>query len=87
VIDEAQLQSLVAQQLRDAMRSLMAEVVTHRAAIERHAREAAFNRATIDKLTHEMAVLKRLKFAAKPWKSPTSSAPMDPLGAMNSAAT
>jgi transposase len=35
------------------------------AVIERHEREAAFNRATIDKLTHEMAVLKRLKFAAK----------------------
>jgi transposase len=65
VIDEAQLQSLDAQQLRDAMRSLMAEVATHRTVIERHEREAAFNRATIDKLTHEMAVLKRLKFAAK----------------------
>ena len=65
MIDEAQLQSLDAQQLRDAMRSLMAEVATHRAVIERHEREATFNRATIDKLTHEMAVLKRLKFAAK----------------------
>ncbi|MFY9510072.1 MAG: IS66 family transposase, partial [Rubrivivax sp.] len=33
--------------------------------IERHEREAAFKQATIDKLTHEMAVLKRLKFAAR----------------------
>jgi hypothetical protein len=32
--------------------------------IERHAREAAFKQALIDKLMHEMAVLKRLKFAA-----------------------
>jgi hypothetical protein len=35
------------------------------AAIERRDREIAFKQATIDKLTHEMAVLKRLKFAAK----------------------
>jgi transposase len=65
VIDEKQLQSLNAQQLREAMRSLMNEMASKSAAIERHEREAAFNRATIDKLTHEMAVLKRLKFAAK----------------------
>jgi len=36
----------------------MAEVTTQ-------SREIAFKQATIDKLTHEMAVLKRLKFAAK----------------------
>ena len=28
-------------------------------------REIAFKQATIDKITHEMAVLKRLKFAAR----------------------
>ncbi len=33
--------------------------------IERNERELAFKQATIDKLTHEMAVLKRLKFAAQ----------------------
>jgi transposase len=33
--------------------------------IQRQEREAAFKQATIDELTHEMAVLKRLKFAAK----------------------
>jgi transposase len=32
---------------------------------KRKDREIAFKQATIDKLTHEMAVLKRLKFAAK----------------------
>jgi transposase len=65
VIDEKQLQTLNAQQLREAMRSLMSEMASKSAVIERQEREAAFNRATIDKLTHEMAVLKRLKFAAK----------------------
>jgi len=65
VIDEAQLQTLGAQELREAVRVLMADLSSKSATIERHEREAAFNRATIDKLTHEMAVLKRLKFAAK----------------------
>ena len=65
VIDEAQLQTLGAQELRETVRALMADLSSKSAAIERHEREAAFNRATIDKLTHEMAVLKRLKFAAK----------------------
>ena len=32
--------------------------------LERAQREAAFKQTLIDKLTHEMAVLKRLKFAA-----------------------
>jgi hypothetical protein len=35
------------------------------AQIERKDRESAFKQATIDKITHEMAVLKRLKFAAQ----------------------
>ena len=65
MIDEAQLQTLGAQELREAVRVLMAELSSKSATIERHEREAAFNRATIDKLTHEMAVLKPLKFAAK----------------------
>ena len=45
------LDTLDAQQLRDALRAARSEV--------------AFKQAVIDKLTHEMAVLKRLKFAAK----------------------
>lgn len=45
------LDSLDAQQLREALRASRAEL--------------AFKQAVIDKLTHEMATLKRLKFAAK----------------------
>ena len=45
------LDTLDAQQLRDRLRATRAEV--------------AFKQALIDKLTHENAVLKRLKFAAQ----------------------
>jgi transposase len=45
------LDTFDAQQLRDALRAARAE--------------AAFKQAVIDKLTHENAILKRLKFAAK----------------------
>lgn len=51
MIGEAQLHELDAPQLRHVVRTLLAE--------------AAYKQATIDKLTHEMAVLKRLKFAAQ----------------------
>ena len=52
------IDTLNPEQLRQAVRSLMVVVSTR-------TRELAFKQATIDKLTHEMAVLKRLKFAAK----------------------
>lgn len=65
MIDDAQLDSLSAQQLRQAVRSLLVEVKTNSEIIERRDRDIAFKQATIDKLSHEMAVLKRLKFAAK----------------------
>ena len=58
MIDGAQIEALSAQQLREVVRSLMVDVAGQR-------NEIAFKQATIDKLTHEMAVLKRLKFAAK----------------------
>ena len=58
MIDEAQLKALDAQQLREVVRSLMGE-------LQQRDREIAFKQATIEKITHEMAVLKRLKFAAK----------------------
>ena len=58
MIDEAQLKTLDAQQLREVVRSLMSQ-------IQVRDREIAFKQATIDKITHEMAVLKRLNFAAK----------------------
>ena len=54
----ADLDTLSPDQLRDAVRALMLEVASKSA-------EVAFKQATIDKLAHEMAVLKRLKFAAK----------------------
>ena len=47
-------------QLREMVRSLHG-----RSRRGQRDREIAFKQATIDKLTHEMAVLKRLKFAAK----------------------
>ena len=58
LIDTTQLQQLDAPQLREMVRSLMGTVVAKD-------REIAFKQATIDKITHEMAVLKRLKFAAR----------------------
>jgi transposase len=71
VIDTARLNQLDAQQLREAVVCLMGKLTTQQAEISRRddeiarrAREIAFKQATIDKLTHEMAVLKRLKFAA-----------------------
>ena len=72
MIDAAQLNQLDAQQLRQVVRSLMSEMASkeaviaqHGAEIERRDREIAFKQALIDKINHEMAVLKRLKFAAK----------------------
>lgn len=58
MIDEAQIQDLDAQQLREVVRTLIADAASKDAQI-------AFKQAFIDKLTHEMAVLKRLKFAAQ----------------------
>lgn len=65
MIDATHLGQLDAQQLREAVLSLMGERASQAAEIERKDREIAFKQAVIDKITHEMAVLKRLKFAAK----------------------
>lgn len=64
-MSDAQLQDLDAGQLRQVVRSLMDEVARKSVEIERRDHEIAFKQAAIDKLTHEMAVLKRLKFTAK----------------------
>lgn len=64
MIEESQLHNLDAQQLREAVRSLMNQVAAQDAELQRRGRENAFKQATIDKLTHENATLKRLKFAA-----------------------
>jgi transposase len=58
VIADELIDTLAPQQLRQALRTAQQIVL-------RQEREVAFKQATIDKLTHEMAVLKRLKFAAK----------------------
>ncbi len=58
MIDTAELNELNAQQLRDVVQSLLGTLQARDA-------EITFKQALIDKLTHEMAVLKRLKFAAK----------------------
>ena len=65
MIDADQLNQLDAQQLRDVVRSLMGTVSTQQRQIERQDHEIAFKQALIDKINHEMAVLKRLKFAAR----------------------
>lgn len=47
------------------MLSLIETTASQSAVIQGKDRETAFKQAVIDKITHEMAVLKRLKFAAK----------------------
>ena len=65
MIDIKHLEQLNAQQLRETVLSLIETMASQSAVIERKDREIAFKQAVIDKITHEMAVLKRLKFAAK----------------------
>jgi transposase len=65
VIAEQHIDAMDPTQMREALRVLAAEVAQKNEVIARHEREAAFKQATIDKLTHENAVLKRLKFAAQ----------------------
>ena len=65
MIDATHLSQLNAQQLRETVLCLAGKMATQEVEIERKDREIAFKQAFIDKLTHEMAVLKRLKFAAQ----------------------
>ena len=65
MIDATHLDQLNAQQLRETVLSLVETMASQSAVIDRKDREIAFKQAFIDKLTHEMAVLKRLKFAAQ----------------------
>ena len=64
VIDTQQLDTLDPQQMRQALLTLMTEMAAKDELLERQTREVAFKQALVDKLTHELAVLKRLKFAA-----------------------
>ena len=64
MISTQQLQALEPQ-TRQAVLSLLTQVEQRNQAIEQRDREIAFKQALIDKLTHENALLKRLKFAAQ----------------------
>lgn len=59
-----ELDRLDSEQLRQALRAARAEMALRDELLLRREREAAFKQAVIDKLTHENAILKRLKFAA-----------------------
>ena len=51
--------------MRAALLSLMGELAERDGVIERQGQEVVFKQALIDKLTHENALLKRMKFAAQ----------------------
>jgi transposase len=63
VIAPQQLDSLDPQQMRQALLTLMAEMAAKDELLARERREVAFKQALIDKLTHELAILRRLKYA------------------------
>ncbi len=65
MIADELIDTLKPPQLRQALRSAQAQVAADIELIARQAREVTFQQATIDKLTHEVAVLRRLKYAAK----------------------
>jgi transposase len=60
-----ELDHLDPEQLRQALRAARAQAVLRDELLQRREREVAFKQAVIDKLTHENAILKRLKFAAQ----------------------
>lgn len=63
MIAPQQLDALDPLQMREALLTLMAEVAAKDELLARQEREATFRQALIDKLTHENAILKRLKYA------------------------
>ena len=64
MIADNDIDTLDPKQLRQALRAAQAQVIVKSELVARHERAVAFKQTVIDKLTHEMAVLKRLKFAA-----------------------
>jgi len=74
MISEQQLDTLEPQ-MRQVLLSLMAEIRAKDALIAQRDQEAAFKQALIDKLTHEMAVLKRMKFASTSERFASTLAP------------
>ena len=65
VITADLLDTLEPQQMRAALLSLMGELAERDGVIERQGQEVVFKQALINKLTHENALLKRMKFAAQ----------------------
>ena len=63
MISPQPIEALDPQQIRQALLSLMAEVAAKDELLARRDREVAFKQALIDKLTHENAILKRLRYA------------------------
>ena len=63
MIAPQQLDSLDLQQTRQALLTLMSEMAVKDDLLAREQREVAFKQALIDKLTHEVAILRRLKYA------------------------
>jgi transposase len=63
VIAPPQLDSLDPQQMRQALLRLVSEMAAKDELLARERREVAFKQALIDKLTHELATLRRLKYA------------------------
>ncbi len=64
MIAPQQLDTLDPQQMRQALLTLTAQMAAKDELLARKEREATFKQALIDKLTHEVAVLRRLKYAA-----------------------
>ena len=62
MVIEQQLENLSAQQLRELTTELMAQITQREQAIASKDRELHYRQSKIDKLTHEIAVLKRNKF-------------------------
>ena len=65
MVDLDPLEALDAQQLRELARGLMTQLHGMDAQLQAKDREIHFKQTKIDQLTHEMAVLKRWKFAAR----------------------
>jgi transposase len=62
MVNAEQLEGLSAQQLRELTSGLMAQIAQREQAIASKDREIVYRQAKIDKLTHEIAVLKRNRF-------------------------
>jgi len=65
VMTAPSIESLNPEQMRQMLLALTRDMAAKDAIIQRQNHDITFKQALIDKLTHEMAVLKRLKFAAQ----------------------